>query len=305
MSASIHEPVHVIGAGGRAGVALCRALLAHGCEYTPIVRDAAKWYALALPGTARVADAGDRASLAACLGDAHRIVSFAHARHSAAILAASPPDCRFVLIGSTRRYTRWPDAHGNGVIAGETSFLSSGRNGVMLHPTMIYGAGRDDTVGRLAAMLRRLPLVPLPGGGRALVQPIHEADLIRCVLAALEHEWVGSHTLVVAGPEPVSYADFVRAVARAAGLPRPSIVPVPVASLIALAPLTRWLPFLPRIEPDEVRRLAEDRAFPIDAMLTTLGVRPMPLEKGLRLTFATPPAPPAPSTRPAKSPSLR
>src|SRR5581483_11731432 len=110
--------------------------------------------------------------------------------------------------------TRWPDAHCDGVIAGETALLASGRNGVMLHPTMIYGAGRYDTVGRLAAMLRRLPLVPLPGGGRALVQPIHEADLVRCVLAALDHAWAGPGTLVVAGPEPMSYADFARAVAR-------------------------------------------------------------------------------------------
>jgi nucleoside-diphosphate-sugar epimerase len=289
MATTSDQSIHIIGANGRAGAALCHALLESGRAFVPIVRDRAKWDAQRLPGIPRIADAGDPTSLAACLGDARRIVSFAHARHSAAILAAAPTDCRFVLIGSTRRFTRWPDAHGNGVVAGETAFLSSGRNGVMLHPTMIYGAGRDGTVGRLAAMLRRLPLVPLPGGGRSLVQPIHEADLIRCVMAALEHEWVGSHTLVVAGPEPVSYAEFVRAVAHAAGLPRPRIMPVSVAPLIGLAPLTRWLPLLPRIEPDEVRRLAEDRAFPIDEMVTMLGVRPMPLEKGLRLTFAIPP----------------
>ena len=210
-----------------------------------------------------------------------------------------------MLIGSTRRFTRWPDVHGAGVIAGETAFLASGRDGVMLHPTMIYGAGRDDTVGRLAAMLRRLPVVPLPGGGRALVQPIHEADLVSCVLAALEHPWTGPHTLVVAGPEPLTYADFVRAVAHAIGLPRPRIVPVPVALLTALAPLTGFFPFLPRIHTGEVRRLTEDKAFPIREMISTLGVRPMPLEQGLRLTFATAPAPPAPSTLPAAPPSPR
>jgi uncharacterized protein YbjT (DUF2867 family) len=297
------ESVHVIGASGRAGAALCRALLARGVAFVPVVRDPAKWQALALPGTPRAANVGDRPSLAACLGDAQRIVSFAHASHSANILAAAPAGCRFVLIGSTRRFTRFPDMHGSGVIAGETIFLGSGRDGVMLHPTMIYGAGRDDTVGRLAAMLRRLPLVPLPGGGRVLVQPIHEADLVSCVLAALEQAWQGPHTLVVAGPEPVTYADFVRAVAHAAGLPRPRIVPVSVALLIALAPLTGAFPFLPRIQPDEVRRLSEDKAFPIREMIFTLGVRPMPLAEGLRLTFATPPAPPAPSTQRAESPS--
>jgi nucleoside-diphosphate-sugar epimerase len=297
------DSVHVIGASGRAGAALCRALLARGCSFVPVVRDAAKWRALGLPGAARIANAGEAASLGACLKDARRVVSFAHASHSASVLAAAPADCRFVLIGSTRRFTRWPDAHGSGVIAGEAAFLASGRNGVMLHPTMIYGAGRDDTVGRLAAMLRRLPVVPLPGGGRALVQPIHEADVVRCVLAALERDWGGPRTLVVAGPSAMTYADFVLAVARAAGLRRPRIVPVPVAPLLALASLTRLLPFLPRISPDEVRRLTENKAFSIDEMEATLGVHPMPLEEGLRLTFATPPAPPAPSRQREESPS--
>jgi len=297
------DPVHIIGASGRGGAALCRALLAQGRVFVPVVRDAGKWRALALPGAPRIADAGDRPSLEAALGDAREIVSFAHASHSATILAAAPADCRFVLIGSTRRFTRFPDVHGNGVISGEKAFLASGRAGVMLHPTMIYGAGRDDTVGRLATMLRRLPLVPLPAGGGALVQPIHEADLVNCVLAALGLAWDGPHTLVVAGPDPITYADFVHAVAHAIGLPRPRIVPVPVVLLTALAPLTGAFPFLPRIQSDEVRRLTEDKAFPIRDMVSILGVRPMPLAEGLRLTFPTPPAPPESSTQPAESPS--
>ena len=80
--------------------------------------------------------------------------------------ACSPPhrtEARFVFLGSTRKFTRWPDAHGNGVLAGEAAFLASGRSGVMLHPTMIYGAQGEDNVQRLAALLRRLPFVPLPG----------------------------------------------------------------------------------------------------------------------------------------------
>ena len=280
------ERVHVVGASGRSGAALCRALLAGGCEIVPVVRNAARWQAVGLPIAPVVADAGDPASLVACLAAARRVVSFAHASHAANLVAAAPADCRFVLLGSTRRYTHWPDQHGNGVIAGETAFLGSGRNGVMLHPTMIYGAAHNETVVRLAAMLRRVPLAPLPGGGRALVQPIHEDDFIDCVMAALQRDWVGPQTLVLAGPEPVRYADFVRAVARAAGLRAPVVLPVPAALLIALAPLTARLRFLPRLDADEVRRLLEDRAFPIEAMTAQLGVRPIGLAEGLARTFA-------------------
>ena len=70
-----------------------------------------------------------------------------------------------MLLGSTRKFTRWPDAHGDGVLAGEAACVASGRNGVMLHPTMIYGAQGEDNVQRLAALLRRLPALPLPAAG--------------------------------------------------------------------------------------------------------------------------------------------
>jgi nucleoside-diphosphate-sugar epimerase len=156
----------------------------------------------------------------------------------------------------------------------------------MLHPTMIYGAAGEDNVQRLAALLRRLPVVPLPGGGRALVQPIHQDDLSRCILAALEVPWHKPATLVVAGPAPVRYADFVRAVAAAARLPPPRVLPVPAGLLLALAPLASRLPGLRRVSAAEIRRLQEDKAFDIAPMLGTLGVRPVPLQEGLARTFA-------------------
>ena len=274
-------PVFVIGASGRSGAALCRALLAAGRPIVPVVRNAARWHATGLPGTPRLLDL--LAPNAAALADATHVVSCAHARHAGAILRVSPGSTH-VFLGSTRRYSRWPDAHGDGVRAGEAAFLAAGRPGVMLHPTMIYGAEGEDNVQRLAALLRRLPIVPLPGGGRSLVQPIHQADLTRCILAALDHAWAGPEVVTVAGPAPVPYAEFVRAIAAAAGLRAPRIVPFPGAILRALTPLTA-LPGLPRIGADEIRRLLEDKAFDIGPMRRMFGVEPMPLDTGLALTF--------------------
>jgi len=280
---------HIIGASGRSGAALCRSLQADGLDYVPVVRSAARWAATGLPGAPRVADLLDP-TLRPALNDARLVVSCAHARHIPAILAAAPHAERFVFLGSTRRFTRWPDAHGLGVQVGEAALQASGRPGVILHPTMIYGAAGEDNVQRLAALLRRLPIVPLPGGGRALVQPIHQSDVTRSLRAAMATAWDGPHALVAAGPNALPYADFVRAVAQAAGLRPPRIVPVPAALLRALAPLTR-LPGLPCIGADEIRRLGEDKAFAIADMRRILGIEPIALAAGLALTFRTPPCP--------------
>jgi nucleoside-diphosphate-sugar epimerase len=282
-------PVHIIGASGRSGAALCRSLSAEGLGYVPVVRDAAKWSALGFGTPPVVASIDDAPALRKALAGSRQIVCCAHASHVSQVLAGSPPDARFVFLGSTRKFTRWPDAHGAGVITGETAFLASARPGVMLHPTMIYGATGEDNVQRLAALLRRLPIVPLPGGGRSLVQPIHQDDVTHAIRAALNRDWDGPKSIVIAGPEAVSYAGFVGAVAAAVGLPRPRIVSVPAPLLMALASSTRWVPGIPYIRPDEVRRLLEDKAFDITEMREGLQFEPIALAEGLARTFSDTP----------------
>ena len=280
-------PVHVIGASGRSGAALCRALLARNVPVIPVVRDRARWTATGLAPEPRIADLADPAALAAALDGAVRIASTAHARHAAAILASAPAGARrLVFLGSTRKFTRWPDAHGNGVLAGEAAIMASGRSAIILHPTMIYGAAGENNVRRLAALLRRLPVVPLPGAGRALVQPIHQSDVTRAVLAALDLDPLATpEALVIPGPAPLPYASFVRAVAAAAGQRRPRIAAVPQSLLLAAAPLLKALPFLPDVGRDEIRRLAEDKEFDVRPMRDRLGITAIPLEEGLAMTF--------------------
>jgi uncharacterized protein YbjT (DUF2867 family) len=281
------DRVHIIGASGRSGIALCRSLLADAVDFVPIARNATKWAAAGIPVSARIADLDDGARMADALRGATRVVSCAHARHTAAVLTAAPPNARFVLLGSTRKFTRWPDAHGEGVLAGEAAFLASGRSGVMLHPTMIYGAQGEDNVQRLAALLRRLPIVPLPNGGNALVQPINQGDVTRAIRAALDRTWHGPHSLVIAGPKPLRYADFVRAVARASGRLSPRIIALPAGPLMALASVLRYVPGLPPIDPAEIRRLLEDKSFDVRPMIEALGFAPMPLCEGLARTFTS------------------
>jgi len=280
------NPVHVIAATGPVGQSITRALLDQGTAVIPVVRSANKWTSLGLAAQPRIADLTNPGTLKQALADATRIISCAHSRFAPAILEAAPSSARYVFLSSTRRYTRWPNALADGVRRGEAAFIASGRNGVMLHSTMIYGSRGENNVQRLVKLLRRLPVTPLPNGGKSLVQPIYQDDVTRCVLAALEIDWQGPHTIIIAGPSPVRYAEFVTAVAQAAQLPKPRIVPVPAPLLMALAPLTTVVPFLPTIKPQEVQRLLEDKNFPIEEMTSMLGVEPVPLDEGLRQMFS-------------------
>jgi nucleoside-diphosphate-sugar epimerase len=124
----------------------------------------------------------------------------------------------------------------------------------------------------------------LPGGGRSLVQPIHQGDVARCLLAAALHRWEGAETMIIAGPEAIPYRDFLRAVAEAAGLSAPRVFGVPSSLLRMMAPLSAIMPGVPRIDGAQIRRLTEDKAFDIAPMRQRLGVVPIPLGEGLAET---------------------
>ena len=247
----------------------------------------------ALPAAeVRLADFRETEQIAQALDGARHVVVCVHARFAPAILAALPATVRqIVLTGSTRLYSRFPDRTAEQVRAGAAAFEASGVPGAMLHPTMIYGGAAENNVQRLASYIRKVGVVPLPHGGRALVQPIHVDDVARAAVAALDKRFDRPRQVVVAGPEAMPYAAFVRTVARAIGQ-RVVIVPVPLAMLEAAAAMTRMLPGFPRIGADEVRRLGEDKAFDIAEMRDCFGFDPMPLEAGLARLFSLAGIPP-------------
>ena len=68
---------------------------------------------------------------------------------------------------------------------------------------------------------------------------------------------------------------------------KPLIVPVPLGLLIVGARITRHVRTLPTVQPEEIRRLTEDKAFSIGPMRAQLGVEPISLQEGLAITFGS------------------
>lgn len=100
----------------------------------------------------------------------------------------------------------------------------------LIRPTMIYGAPDDGNLGRLIRLARSLPLLPMPGRGKGLQQPIHYDDLAALVASlALDMEWRRLE-IGAAGPEACSLSELYKKVIRASGRKR-GVLPVPVGLL--------------------------------------------------------------------------
>jgi uncharacterized protein YbjT (DUF2867 family) len=274
------DPVHVLGAAGRIGQAVVRALRALGVPVVPVVRDLRSWDATGLPGTARNADLLDSFALRGVLQDAVRVVSCASPHHTQSIINATQADTLLVLLGDARRYLRAPDRHGLLAMEGERTLLGSGRPGVMLHPTMIYGLPYNDPLQNILRWIRRLPVLPLPEGGMVKVQPIALYDVVRALLTALNRNWPQPTAFPIAGGRAVSMRDLVKALSEAAQVKSRPILPLPRQLMPMLTPFS-MLPFLPEFSGDDLRNLAEDRSVETMTMLTKLGLRPLSLQEGL------------------------
>lgn len=180
-------------------------------------------------------------------------------------------------------------------LAAEEEIRRSGLSWTILRPTMIYGAAGDRNLSRLLALLARLrrapvprgmPLaVPVPGGGLQLQQPVHVADLAAAVLAAAERPETAGRGYDVAGPEPLAFAVLLRTSAAAVGC-RIRLVPVPLAPVIALTRGYERVSRRPRIRVEQWQRLAEDKAFHIDAAVRELDYAPRSFADGIRAEAA-------------------
>ena len=269
--------VTVLAATGRLGQALVRHLLAQGHDIVAVGRDPAKLSLLPDAVTRRVADFDDGPALTAALADATHVVSCDNAVHAPAILAAlpTPMPARLVLMGSTRRFSAIPDATAQHVRAAEAMLAQSPVPGVVLLASLIYGAG-GSVIDGLAARLRHSRFLPLPGGGRALVQPIHIEDVAAALAAALVRDEAPGAPIVVAGPVPIRYGAMVRAIAR--GIGRPVVIlAVPGWIFQAAGRVLAVVPPLAGLG-GALRRLVEDKSYDVGDMRRRLGISPRAFE---------------------------
>ncbi len=271
--------IAVIGATGNMGGALVAALLEQGAEVIAIARTSSRLQQLGGAVHPHSIDLDcDGLMLREALGGAGCVINVAHARYTRTIIAALPDaGMRLITLGSTRKFTLFPDQKAAEMQDAEAAH-TQGVNGLILHPTMIYG-GADNNINRILKIVRCTPLAPLPQRGRALLQPIHRDDVVRCLLAAIKPE-SGDAPIIIAGAQPITYAQIILNCSHAVGR-RVRVVSVPIWGMMALAWMTRLIPGVPSIARDEVRRLLEDKAFDIGPMQERLGVTSCTFEAGL------------------------
>lgn len=212
------------------------------------------------------------------------IVSCAHSKFTGLILDAMPATVsKIVLTGSAWRYSKVANERADQVRNAERLFLESEHNGVMLHPTMIYGGEQENNIRRLLRTIRLLPIIPAPGGGHQIVQPIFIDDVVSCFFAAIAKDWRGSHVLPLAGPA-LTWREMVKNSAKSIHASR-HIVAVPALPIIVGLTILNKIG-IREVDANMVRRFRENSDISISAMMESLSVMPRDFETGIEQAVA-------------------
>ena len=99
-------------------------------------------------------------------------------------------------------------------------------NATVLRPTLVYGAGADLTLTRIASLARRWKRFVLPRNANGLRQPVHVDDLADAAFAACDAPATAGKAYALPGGERVPYRDMVARVLAVLD-PPPALVEVP------------------------------------------------------------------------------
>jgi uncharacterized protein YbjT (DUF2867 family) len=148
----------------------------------------------------------------------------------------------------------------------------------IVRPSVIYGRG-DGFVSLLVRVVRRLPVVPLIGGGR--LQPVPVEQVAQGVARALALPAAVKQTYEVGGPDRVTLGELVDLIGKVLGRRRILKVNVPRGVVRAATRVLHRLPYFP-LTPDQLLMLEEDNVCDPAPFFSTFGLVPLPLATGLR-----------------------
>ena len=187
-------------------------------------------------------------------------------------------------------------------LAGETLVKNERRFAhTIVRPTLVYDENGGQELLLFWEMLKRFPIVPLVGGGRARKRPVFAGDIVEGLFRIADNPKAHGKTYNFSGSEAITLRELGELMLATAGLRKHFVaIPTPLCRLVARV-LTLIDPNHP-FSPQAVAGLCNDADLPPDAAVADLGFQPLGVRAGLPQHFPRT-ALPNPGPRTMEAPS--
>lgn len=191
--------------------------------------------------------------------------------------AKSAGIAKFIYISGVSADERSPNPAFRAKGRAERALRDAGLAFTILRPSLVYGP-EDRVVNGLARVIRKFPVMVVPGTGQQKLQPLLVDDLAACVALAVGGR--GHNGIYeVGGPEPMTFDGLVRLVMEITGHRRP-ILHVPESMLLIAGAIAEKLPGA-LFSRDAVAFLVADHDCDIQPLMAEFGLPLTPARDGL------------------------
>lgn len=192
---------------------------------------------------------------------------------------------RAILVHTTGAYSKYKAASSEYIAIDRDVTAFCRENGIaltLLRPTMIYGGVDDQNVITFIKMMDKLPVMPVVGGARFLLQPVHRRDLgYGYADALLAGDITAGKNYDLSGKSPITLREMLTVIAGYLGK-TPRFCSVPYWLAITGAWGLYLVSFTKLDLREKVQRLVEPRAYPHDAATRDFGYDPMSFADGVK-----------------------
>lgn len=155
----------------------------------------------------------------------------------------------------------------------------------IVRPSEVYGPGDRAGITKLISFVKRWPFLPIIGDGRYTLQPLHIDDLIDIILRiTLERERLGTTTLTLAGPEPLSFNEIIDTIAVTLDR-RIFRVSIPASFAMAITAIFDRTGLPLPTDTEQIRRVLTPKCWDIAPTRAVIDFSPRPFKQGIRETI--------------------
>lgn len=151
----------------------------------------------------------------------------------------------------------------------------------ILRPTMIYGAPDDRNMIRLLTFIRRWRIMPVPGNGKKLQQPVHVDDVAKAIVKSFFSEQTIRKSYNISGKQPLDFNQVVDIAASVLGI-KIYKIHIPLTVIKACFKIYELFTSNPRFKEEQLLRLNEDKVFDHEQACKDFGYSPRSFQEGIR-----------------------
>ncbi|RJQ17658.1 NAD(P)-dependent oxidoreductase [Candidatus Woesearchaeota archaeon] len=156
----------------------------------------------------------------------------------------------------------------------------------ILRPTLMYGCFDVKHLGWIASLMEKTPVLPIPGSGRFIRQPLYVIDFCNIILRCLDMK-PKNEVYNIVGLEKIAFRKMLDNIAKERKFTC-VIVPFPVPLFRLLLKAYAWMLRRPTITADQLDALLAGDEFPVKQWNKTFKVPYTSFKKGIRYMYQSP-----------------